>query len=456
MKWIGFTVLCLFAAMSARADVFRVGVEGDYPTIAAGVVAAAATAGAEHDVRIQSGYYTGSVNLNLAVARNLVISGCWNSTFDDHCVDPTQTIWSADPGVQLLKLALIGGGEVNLAALTLTGGYSPIEAGGIEAHVAVGGRLGLYDLVVTGHKTESTVATGINARLTGTGSLTIDHVTVSGNLSLGGSGGSKQGVGMRLSLLNTATAFLSHLQIHENGDTAASTATVGGGLLADVGDNGYLALIDSRIEDHDWLAPAIAGSGLFINANQNALVRIQRIRLLNNIVAEGAAGTRSQAEFSVNGAARLDIGDSVIALSNCAGIVIHAYTSNSVHVQNSTIAHLVGYGIIMNGSGGARSFSNSIVHDTFVPGFGVALDGSVVRTNDLGDDIDGQDPQFRGLADFRLTAGSPAIDSGTAIPPSGALSTVDVDQLQRLQGVTVDIGAHESLPDVVFSNGFEG
>ena len=93
MGRFGVGVLCLCTAMSAGAGVFRVGIHGEFPTISAAVLAAADAAGTNHEVRVESGDYSGSLDLTMSVNRNIVISGCWDGTFVSRCGDPTMTIW---------------------------------------------------------------------------------------------------------------------------------------------------------------------------------------------------------------------------------------------------------------------------------------------------------------------------------------------------------------------------
>ena len=447
MGRFGVGVLCLCTAMSAGAGVFRVGIHGEFPTISAAVLAAADAAGTNHEVRVESGDYSGSLDLTMSVNRNIVISGCWDGTFVSRCGDPTMTIWRAAGGGPVLRLRLYGGAQINVAALTLTQGSSIDRAGGIDAELGDSARLGLFDAIVAGNETKATVAAGVNARLTGGATLTLDDLEVSGNLSSGT--GAKFGVGIGIVLDDDGSAYLANVRIRENVDAAASISTIGGGLFVSVHDDAFFGMTDSRIEANAWLAPAIAGAALFIDGSQNGAAVIARTRLLHNTVTGSASGTRTQAQI-------IAISDSLIAHSNGAGVAITANTSGTVHVQNATIAQLDDFGIGISGSGsGQRSFSNSIVHGTYGASFGVFLDGTQVANN-LGDDINSQDPLFRAPDDFRLAPGSPAIDAGTAMPPSGVLTALDLDGLPRVQDAGVDIGAHETLTDSLFANGFEG
>ena len=70
------------------------------------------------------------------------------------------------------------------------------------------------------------------------------------------------------------------------------------------------------------------------------------------------------------------------------------------------------------------------------------------------------DPQFVDAANgnYRLSKGSPAINTGTNAPPGGAY-TKDLDGITRPYAgdglALTDIGAYEFHDDTVFSNGFE-
>ena len=67
------------------------------------------------------------------------------------------------------------------------------------------------------------------------------------------------------------------------------------------------------------------------------------------------------------------------------------------------------------------------------------------------------DPEFVDEVggDFRLGATSKLIDRGTDAPADGA-GDIDVGGLARMQGLHVDEGAYEAIPDDVFADDFEG
>ena len=78
----------------------------------------------------------------------------------------------------------------------------------------------------------------------------------------------------------------------------------------------------------------------------------------------------------------------------------------------------------------------AVSHSNFVPGIGPAQDMGGNRSDD---------PLFRNAAggDYRLSAGSPAIDTGTDDPDNG---TTDLGGGPRKLGAAVDMGAHEFDP----------
>jgi hypothetical protein len=68
----------------------------------------------------------------------------------------------------------------------------------------------------------------------------------------------------------------------------------------------------------------------------------------------------------------------------------------------------------------------------------------------------GSEPGYVGrlAGDYRLQAGSPAINAGSALAPGG-LGPRDLEGNPRVIGHRVDQGAYEAASDVLFFDGFE-
>lgn len=99
-------------------------------------------------------------------------------------------------------------------------------------------------------------------------------------------------------------------------------------------------------------------------------------------------------------------------------------------------------------------------------GVGGNLPHAILANNDVqalfgtpADDQDNQatDPGFVDSpgGNFRLAATSQLIDAGIDLPAEGGIGFVDLDGLARLRGQHVDMGAYESVSNLVFANGFE-
>jgi hypothetical protein len=83
------------------------------------------------------------------------------------------------------------------------------------------------------------------------------------------------------------------------------------------------------------------------------------------------------------------------------------------------------------------AFPNGVVRQNLVYGGAVLL--GPPRGLTISGNREGSDPEFRGKDDFRLAAGSPAIDAGRALPQV----THDADGVRRPQGAGYDLGAYE-------------
>jgi hypothetical protein len=82
---------------------------------------------------------------------------------------------------------------------------------------------------------------------------------------------------------------------------------------------------------------------------------------------------------------------------------------------------------------------------------------SISGTPALDQDNQAVDPGFVDAAggNFRLAATSLLIDAGIDVPAQGGIGAVDLDGRMRQNGLHVDLGAYEFVPDLVFADGFE-
>jgi hypothetical protein len=432
------------------ADIYTVGPDGAYPTIPAAVNVALMTAGA-HEVRLQSGNHVASLNFNAISGTDIEISGGWNSSFTVHSEDPTLTDWRAAINQPVLVCGLSGTARIRIARVRMNNGISPSQAGGVNATLANSSLLDLLDVHIESNSTGSIVAAGLNILTYNNSVFTLDRAIVAGNIATGSS--QQIGIGMRLATFGNSVAFVNASQFFSNVDNAGNTATFGAGIYADAYDDSFLTIADSQIHSHELLANIVSGSALSLNTAQNAAVSLQRLTLRNNRSVAATLGNRSQASIAMADASYLQFKNSSIARGNHSGLVLNANTTGSADLANLTIASHPDLGIAFSGSvGGGKSFYNSIVHGNQGASFGT----DVVRSANLGSDINGVNPLFvTSFSNLRLQPGSPAIDAGNAVTPAGDLGLFDLEMNPRVSGSSVDIGAYEFLSDAIFLEGFE-
>jgi hypothetical protein len=142
------------------------------------------------------------------------------------------------------------------------------------------------------------------------------------------------------------------------------------------------------------------------------------------------------------------------ASADGAGISVEGFTSDAIldaRIVNNTLFENT-TGIRVNGVDAliANNIVSSSATGLLVSSTGVSNHHNLFFDNLL--DVDGvtagagsvfDDPRFAGAGDFRLAAGSPAIDAGdsAAVPPELA---TDLDGEPRIAGQAVDIGAYEA------------
>ncbi len=123
--------------------------------------------------------------------------------------------------------------------------------------------------------------------------------------------------------------------------------------------------------------------------------------------------------------------------NNGSSMGINIYTGTDSEVYNNTVVDCDAYGIYIGSNSSGVLVKNNIVYGSGTQDY---VDEGASGTV-LADNLFGIDPLFvnAGTGDFRLSAGSPAIDAGATI---GIVAT-DRFGIPRPQGGAYDIGAHE-------------
>ena len=267
------------------------------------------------------------------------------------------------------------------------------------------------------------------------GSLTLEDLTVSNGLgpATGDVGGG--------AVLNRGRLSVAGVEFLEN----SAGADGDGGAIR---NEGTLAMSDSEIR----LGDARAG-GAVDNAGTATILRTS---LYDNDASNGAGG-------GILSSGSLTLRDSVLFMnaSTTGGAGLHLEAAPSTtptwSIVNVTIADNDGpFGYYQ--AGGGVSISNSILAgNDGGPDCGAAVGTTVAAALTNLVENDGcapagtqlnADPMFSppsGFYPYRLTAASPAVDSGT----DDGGSSLDLDGSARVKGAAIDMGAYERVPQVI-------
>jgi len=221
-----------------------------------------------------------------------------------------------------------------------------------------------------------------------------------------------------------AVVLVSVVRAFASGDIVAN--------VIPVPPNNDAVAIDLSVEDGaldvDVVGNRIDGAfyhdGIVLNRSGTGVLTA---RILGNLVrgASGGAGIAAYGNGTPDGNLDVQIVNNTVT-GNWRGIQVFAIDSI---VANNVITHSVDSGL-----SGAVPANH---HNLF---FGNAED---FDASTAGPGSVFADPLFVGANDFRLRAGSPAIDAGdsTAVPPE---LTTDLAANPRIAGAAVDIGAYEA------------
>lgn len=440
-------------AVQARVDAadFRVGASGEYTTVAIALSDALIAGPGPHRVLIESGEHVDSLNFNVTGTRDITISGGWGSGFVTQAPLPSASVLRAGLAAPVLRATVSDQAILTVENLTVTGTQGNL-GGGMRVDVQGSGQLRLRDVVISDNTTTSLFGAGLHARLVGNAVLDVERVDVHHNRSLGA--GAKSGAGIKLSMVDASVAWLRQLDLHDNRDSVDATASFGIGMDVSASQSAFFILEDARIHDQVTDAPSASGVGMAVGLSGAASAVLDRIDLRRNNAAAATSGNREQLGVTLSDQGTLRLENSLVAEGAGNGMIVNANTTGSTRLTNLTIADQTGYGIRFFGSGGLRRFANSVVHNA---GLTVTNDFSpgTERHHNLGNVLNGVDPQFVASGDHHVSPSSPAVDAGD----DGIVSVapgLDLDSQARFQGAHVDIGAYERVAERVFGDSFEG
>lgn len=289
---------------------------------------------------------------------------------------------------------------------------------------------------------------GVYAR----GGMEIFYSTISGGSLTAGSGATALGGGA-----SASNEFnVRYSTVSNNTIVAPTTALGAGGGLGCIPCT--LTLVASTVARNT----APEAGGIFIQASASGSVIVANSTISNNASTQFAPGG-----LEVRKSPSLNISNSTIASNTAnstfgpAGLYIWAYSGNSISLQSSIVSqNMRGSSEVDVGAISSATYnvsgSNNLVR---VIGSHLAFS----TTPSTACPLLGPLRNNGGLTQTRaLLSGSPAIDAGSYIadnPSPGNGNTFQFDQRgspYNRVNTTVDIGAYEVQPGVVFNAGFDG
>jgi CSLREA domain-containing protein len=377
--------------------------------------------------------------------------------------------------------SLNDGVDITFESLVLEGAVDDNSGGGVRAS-----DVDFTARYVTFRSNVAPVGAGLYYSATGDLHLLLDHCAFIANQASGeggGGGGEARGGGALVFIGAGATArivdteFTGNIAATEPGGFGAS----GGGLKADIGSastlfverttftqnrvdpqglqgaegsgaylvvsgaGSRLVVVDSAFTGNDIVQPAgnsFAGA-LHAAAMDGAELVLDRLRLENNDFGEPGR----HIHLYGLGTATISVTNLLLANGPTEGLGLTC-GDGDCRVGHATITgHGERSAFLQALLGGELRLENSIF---FAPHAMTAVGAVVVDGSNL---TGGTDPQFTNPAggDYRLAAGSPAIDLGDATLAS--VGPYDLDHASRVAGLNTDAGAYEF--GSLFADGFE-
>lgn len=464
-RWSRFALgsVILLSAVSAHAFV-TVGPHGTFPTIQEGINEAIANGGGE--VRVELKCFVGcpySENVDFVSSASIVLSGGWASDFQSQGA-LNSAITGTGANVPLMRAIVSGSAITTISHFNLDG--SGVVATNSASSFTHG-------LVVGTHDSASVLV--FNNTISGNDVYTFNSSLIPG------------GAGVALQASDTSVILMNNNTIQSNRLFGSDAhATYGAGAFVTAIGSGHVDFVANTITSNitnNTAGGACRGGGIWAASLDTSSMQLLGNTYTGNAqFACGNGATGDAAEIDASNTAVVHVLDETWtsnAIPNDPGVYevyMQADVSSHIYAQNGLITHGTWGGLFANSiASGSIYISNYTIADNPVLAFhgfgnGTELWNTVLWNNGsntpiletgatVGFSVFGTDPHFVNAANgnYRLSAGSPAINFGFNTPPGG-LRPVDLDGAPRPFGGIADAGAYEWRPDpadLIFANGFD-
>lgn len=446
--------VALLAAAPMGAALFTVGPEGTHATIQAAVNAALGQDGS-HEIRVRTGIYFERVNIgNTISGKSVTLTGGWDASFGARDPNPALTVVDAQ-GIGRALRAQPENATLVVDGFTFLNGFSNSFGGSVMVQRFTSGSATISNNIIAAGS--SVNGGGIYVDGIGTASINVLDNLIQGNTAAPVGSGAIRGGGLSVRALGDATFFIERNMIEANQIVSDETlgSVLGGGAFVKLQENPVVVFADnvlrgnmgtgsgtifgvgSVLENLNFCNAGFVCTGMALFAHRN--------QWLDN-VHDGASSLPMQLwvdQHVVTGT--LHLTDSVIAGGDGVGVAY--YHRGEMALTNLTVTGNAGDALVNLENG---NVSSAPVHNTIFYG-----NGSEPPLSGVNHNLAGVDPLFADAAshNYRLLAGSPAIDAGNNAAP--ALGAQDVYGGARVANGTVDIGAAERPKSKRCGLGFE-
>ncbi len=453
MRLLTLAALALLSppALAHALTVLTVGPAGTYANIQDAIDAV--VVGQDTEIRVQGlEIYTENLSIPASfTSGSILLSGGWESTFSIHNDDPEDTVVDGD-GSGVLDIS-IGGGSLEVRAITLTNGLATQGAG---VFIMLSG-----DAVVTLNKilvVENTAASAVDALggglwaiMSGSQRLEIRDSDFFLNQAGSTGGGLALAGGVGISAVGDSRVVIDEMEVVENHIQSSGADISGGGLFLQISETAEADLQGIFMSGNtgDSGSGDVSGVGGWWSTSDSAVLRVERVGCVFNAGVGGDTGPQIRSTHS--GLSTVKMTEIGVAQGEADGLSLDVSGSSTVNLVNLTIADHVGTGLELMKIGGTATLT---LYNTIAFGNGVNFSDFGTGV-DTGSNLIGVDPLFVDPSDvdYHLMPGSPAFDVGDNTPPGG-LGSTDFDGRPRIADGTVDIGIFEGLI-VILIDGFE-